>query len=211
MHYRNILLSSMILGALLITHPITAIQTAVILCIFLLVYFIRELIDNNWDCTAFIRKYRESNFTKILIIGSLSIVISLLFYCDFLVSGGLDNLINKGGGKGGIVSWHYTRDSYDLEDKHLADFFIAKKVSRMDQQEGIGIVLFSVCLIGLGLFFMNRNPLRKNGLIYLMVFLFYFMFLWIFTGGYFKFAVNNYRWWSILAIFVALHSASINK
>ena len=190
--FKNVFLAGIMCGSLILSHPITAIQTSIILFIIMMIYL-----------------FKDKNISlRILIIGFIGLLFSSLLYGDIVINGGFDDMIKKAGGSGGLLSFNYTMNSYDIEDKTLKDFFYAKNISRVDQEEGVGLVLFSICLVGVIFVFFNKKILYKNNFIYFIIFLWYFIFLWILTGGYFRFSVQNYRWWSIFAIFIALHSAS---
>jgi len=205
LNFKNILLAGLMCGAVIIAHPITAIQTAIIMFLLFSVYFMREYIQNKLN---YFLKIKESIAIRIILIGMVGLIISLLFYGDVILNQGFNKMYERGGGSGGVLSFNYIVDSYDIEDKTLGDFFDAPTVSKMDQEQGVGVLLFVLCLIGIIFIFFSKDPLYKKNLIYLILFLWYFIFLWILTGGYFRFSVQNYRWWSIFAIFIALHAAS---
>lgn len=212
---KAIILAAIFCSSVLITHPVAAVQAAIIMFIFLVVFLVREFHGKTFKKSSILH-YLENNSIKIISIGILGIVLSMFLYGDLILyfigignsNQVSDDLEKRGIGNGGIISLSYNLVGYDIEDKAFSDFFIAKPVSRMDQEEGIGIFLFSICLIGILFFFFLKDKLYHNNIIYLLCFLFFFFFLWIFTGGYFKFSIQNYRWWSILAIFVALHASS---
>ena len=187
-------LSGIILATVIIVHPLTAIQTAVIMFIMVIIYFFNR---KNESTTI-------KNWLIIILIGIIGMTIASVYYIDLLNNNGLNLQLERTGGSTGIFSLHADKKYYDIKDITFTDILMAPLVTNIDQETGVGLILLPICLIGLLGIFMIKNYFRKPIAIYSAIFLFYFLFLWIFTGGIFTFSVQNIRWWSGFAIFTAL-------
>lgn len=191
------ILSGMILGSVLITHPIAGIQAAVVMFIMLIFYFVYDIVINRLLLT-------KSNVLRIILVGLLGILFAMPFYGDLVVSGQFDSFYDRAF-RSGIVKMS-TGNYYDTKDYVLNDFIIAPMQSNMDQQMGVGIFLFTICIIGLMIMIWYTK--FNNMMLYTILFLFYLFFLWIMTGSSWGISVQNYRWWSFFAIFIVLLATS---
>ncbi|MCF7871705.1 hypothetical protein K9L97_01605 [Candidatus Woesearchaeota archaeon] len=193
---KQTVLAALLLASVLMSHQIVAIQAGIITILFFLVILYEEFV---------VEKKKEIFKTKaatIFLVGILAIMLCLIYYGDFIGSVDVNSWYQDRASS--FISFSEGSITYDLEPNPLSEFFIAKNVSRMDQQEGIGLLLFSICLLAIPFMYFYRKQKNKNHTFYALMFLFYLVFLWILTGGIFKFSVQNYRWWSVMAIGVAL-------
>ena len=203
----SVLLPGMILASVLTAHPVTGIEAAVILGIFFAFYLWKSIVDSGFKIRQVFSALRKKTYAKVFFVGLLALLFSLSVYGNMLIDGNILAMYNKPSIHS-VITLNYDFKSYDLEKNTLHDFYKAESVGHMDQQRGVGKFLFVITLLGLLIMLLVKKWYVKENLLYALNFLFFFIFLWLFTGGHFHFSVQNYRWWSVFAIFVALQAAS---
>ena len=113
----------MILGSVLIAHPIAGVQTAIVMFIMLVFYLYKDMMKSRMIFT-------KSRMFPIIAVGLLGMLFAMPFYGDLVVSGQFDQFYERAVGMG-IVKLS-AGDYYDTQDYVLKDFYTASTQTHID-------------------------------------------------------------------------------